>query len=325
MVKAGNIFLNIFWLVFFLVAFGGGCSMIYQSIDQYMQFDVITMTKIIRETQIIFPALTFCSYDNLHEKLIYCHYDISKDICNFKTLTLYSDARKYNCLQLNHGTNKSELVQATGEDWKHGYQIIFYNVSKDSQFQFAVTNNKDRVAVNDVKDVIYSGYETDVILSKISQTALERPYSDCNETNGYREATCIDDCFNQQMGLRCGCKYPKECLNKTDSIGYKCVNSNDSKTDSILLKCKLKCPTECNLISFPSTRTDIVLKDSGDLSDYKDKLYEKLNKTSNSSDGDEHKMIVLYFYFRKLETNEITQSPSMSVASLVADVGGLLG
>jgi len=65
----------------------------------------------------------------------------------------------------------------------------------------------------------------------------------------------------------------------------------------------MKCQIECNKVNFAVNRLDVG-RDEGRNSD----VYTSI-----------------YFYFTKLETTEITQSPSMTTTSLISNVGGLLG
>jgi hypothetical protein len=58
---------------------------------------------------------------------------------------------------------------------------------------------------------------------------------------------------------------------------------------------------------------------------YKSTLAEKFNISEYSDDEFKKRVTRMYIYFDKLEVTEITQSPSISFTSLIANVGGLLG
>jgi len=82
-VKPGNPFLNVLWVIFYSVAIGGCSFLIYQAVDQYSQFDVITMTKIKRDTYMTFPGITICSeYKNTYDMIMQCRRPWWKS-CNF--------------------------------------------------------------------------------------------------------------------------------------------------------------------------------------------------------------------------------------------------
>ena len=51
----------------FVAALADGSVLICQVVNKYYRFEVITMTKIKREAYIAFPAISFCSIDNVEE------------------------------------------------------------------------------------------------------------------------------------------------------------------------------------------------------------------------------------------------------------------
>ena len=109
-----------------------------------------------------------------------------------------------------------------------------------------------------------------------------------------------------------------------------------SNRNEFFLKCNQECPVECNQVSFPLNRVDVgwnFFKNTVDfdskanrsLTYYKAKVSEKFNISDKSDDEIKKCLTRIYIYFNKLETIEITQSPSITTTSLIANVGGLLG
>ncbi len=148
----GNLFLRLVWTVFFFIALCGGLFMIYQMIEQFMKYEVITMTKIIREIEMTMPAITICSQGNVQEMIIECKYEEQK--CTADYLTLYSDySYKRYCVQLNFGTNHSALNKQLREGNENGYKIMLYNPF-NRVVQFAVTDNRAQVIYEDVKELV---------------------------------------------------------------------------------------------------------------------------------------------------------------------------
>jgi len=327
MVKAGNIFLNILWFVFVLLAFAGGVFMIFQTIDQYMRFDVITITKIKRQSQIKLPALTFCTKFNTSRMLINCKYADNPNACQINDLTLIriQSTRQLNCIQINHGTSNSEIFDANGEGWMNSLKIVFYNQLVENSFQFAVTDNSARVEIDDVRELIYSGYETYVVLRKTYQRALGPPYSDCNQTDDYRDVNCIDDCLNEKMSEFCRCEFPLACRNGTD--WQMCLKAYYTNSTKLKLDCKQQCPIECEKVIYSISRRDILLEDPSQypFENYKSRISKKFNITGMSDLQIEKKLTILYIYYERLEITEFTQSPSMTSANLIGNVGGILG
>ncbi len=58
---------------------------------------------------------------------------------------------------------------------------------------------------------------------------------------------------------------------------------------------------------------------------YKSTASKRFNISGMTDDQFKKRLSLNSIFFRKLETTKITQSPSMTLTSLVANVGGLLG
>jgi len=323
-VKPGNLFLNVLWVIFYVVAVSGCGFMIYQAVDQFCQFDVITMTKIKRETEMELPAVTICSPDeNTYNMIIECSGPSDKE-CIIKNLTLYDRGSlpEY-CVQLNSGKNVTELQSNEGLGF--GYILTLYK-HKVAHLYLAFTDNSARVVLEDVKEIVFFGQFTELVLSKTVHTALGPPHSNCNQSTDYRQVNCIEDCDKSAMKEACGCGYDVECPELSDQmseLSEKCLNV-------VLSKCNQECPVECNQVSFQSKRVDIELEMildyvEGSTNYYKSIVEKKFSISEYSDDEFKKRITMLFINFDKLETTEITQSPSISLTSLIANVGGLLG
>ncbi len=269
------------------------------------------------------PAVTFCSSDeNIYDMIIDCVHGNSRNSCKMRNLELYDryGNRSY-CFQLNYGKNATELQKATGEGFRYGYNFTVYQPSS-SYIERTVTDNKAQVVRKEVREYVYPGLLTFLALSKTVQTALGPPHSSCNESIDYREATCIKDCYIKAMAEICGCRFVSEC---SSNWSAECRNAyfNSSGIES---KCHQECPVECNHVHFPSNRVDIGLDiDNLTLNNYKSLISRKFNISEDSDDEIKKRLTQMYVYFDKLETTVITQFSSMSITSLIANVGGLLG
>ena len=103
-----------------------------------------TTTNINRTAQITMLAITFCNYNryNTQDMILVCNFP--NDLCEWHNLTLYNrDGTQLNCVQLNYGKNKTELVKAVGEGFIYSYNITLY--TPDSFIDFAATDNRVRV------------------------------------------------------------------------------------------------------------------------------------------------------------------------------------
>jgi len=326
--KPGNIFLRVLWALFLVVALGGGIFMIYQAFEQYFQYGVITTTKINRELAMTMPAITIChmlrSFDygimqyKIEDMFIEC-YSPTRQNCSEQSLKLYSGLfHQCRGVQLNHVTNLAELIKV---DRYVSYIFVFYNPSW-YPIHFAVNHNSDRVVLGEVRERVIPGRLTHIVLSKTVQTALGPPHSQCNETQDYRKVTCVEDCINKGMTKACRCVFPEEC--QYIEKRYEC-HYHDLK-NKIYSDCSLQCPDECNQISFPFNRVDSDWDISSDeLNYYKRQISKKFNINRTNDDEIKKRLTRLEIYFNKLETTQITQSPSMTTTNLVGNVGGLLG
>jgi len=177
------------------------------------------------------------------------------------------------------------------------------------------------VVSDEARESVYPGYETDLVLSKTVQTALGPPYSNCNESTEYRQVTCLEDCDKKAMIEACGCGYDIDC-----QLSDQTEKCNDAFYKPLWQKCNQECPVECNQVSFQTKRADIELDiDNNTLKYFKSTVAKKFDISEYSDDEFKKRLTMLFIYFDKFETTEITQSPSISLTSLIANVGGLLG
>jgi hypothetical protein len=305
MVKPGNIFLNILWAVFFFVALGGCCLFVYQAVDQYMQFGVITQTNIIRSSQMTMPAITMWSQENKTEDfIIECKFGENSE-CKMNNLELTGvseDGLNRSYVQLNYGTDISELEKAIRRGYGYGYIIVLYlPPSRNAYFGLAVTNNSAQFIHADIAHEIFPGQNSHLILSKTIQSSLGPPYSNCNESQDYRQLNCVDDCFIRK-----------------NSVSFVLAETE------IESSCNLECPFECNEVIFYINRVDVETPASS-LDRLKAQISKKFNISGLSDDQLVTSVTELFIYFNAFETTKITQSASMSATNLVGNVGGLLG
>ncbi len=271
------------------------------------------------------PAVTFCSSDaHTYDMIIDCQGPLNHG-CKTKNMIIHEKVyNKLHCVQLNYGTDVTELQKATGEGHTHGYSLVVYQPTNTSA-RLNLIDNSARVVYREVKEYVYAGQQTEYILSKIVQTSLGPPYSNCNESTEYRQVNCIKDCYREAMTKICGCEYPAECEHHWSNLSHECQYAHKNSVE-IESKCYQVCPVECNEVSFQLDTFDIGWNmDEQELVYYKLRVSKKFNISEYSDDELKKRMSRLFIHFDKLETTEITQSPSISLTSLISNVGGLLG
>ena len=107
----------------------------------------------------------------------------------------------------------------------------------------------------------------------------------------------------------------RSCLNLTD---YNCINSVYYQVDPI--KCATDyCPLECDSIHYDLTLSSLFISSMSD--------YNSLSGVSSSISYQEYLMqtVKIVVYYPQLEFTQIEETPAMSVASLIANLGGTLG
>jgi len=341
MVRSGNLFLSLLWAFSFLVGLGGAVFMIFLAFQEFLQYDVITTTKIKKENALILPAITFCAENTESSFNKYIARDMLLDCtvlsklgyltkCDFTDLSLYDHyyLTELKCVQFNFKTNKTELTKVENEGYMYSVRFEFY-IPINTSFLFALADNSARVIYDDLNEQLFPRQNTYIALSRINQTILGPPFSQCNNSKGYEKAICTDNCFNKNMTETCGCEYPIDCVtiwkDKEDSYSRECLESYKS-SETILLNCRNRCAVECNQVIFPFNRIDVESNfEQEKLENYKSKTEKIFNLTDLSLDQLKMRLGKARFYFDRLETSEIMQSEKISQTSLIANIGGLLG
>jgi len=130
------------------------------------------------------------------------------------------------------------------------------------------------------------------------------------------------------MAKLAGGRFDLYCLPFWPNWSDGCENAYN-KSSEIESKCNKECHDECKQVSFQSKRVDIGLdtqsENPNDFLDLKSLITRKFDISEDRDEEIKNKITFLLIYFDKLETIEITQSPSISFTSLIANVGGLLG
>ena len=163
------------------------------------------------------------------------------------------------------------------------------------------------------------------------------PYSGCTDSKSYssllygyiiksnrtyRQKDCLDLCKQQETINKCGCFSPnydnplsntRPCLTLNESNCYSKINLHFDPT-----YCAFDaCPLECQSIDYDLTVSSII---SPTLNDY------NLLNSSSSLSFEEYRTQSVSFtvYYPRLESTFIEVSPSMTLASLIANLSGTM-
>ena len=124
----------------------------------------------------------------------------------------------------------------------------------------------------------------------------------------YRQKDCFDLCTQQLIIQECGCYYLKLDNNQNKSkpcveiYDFFCATYANHLIDAV--KCASEsCPLECDSIQYDLTLSSVI---------------SDLNHIINQS-------LKVYIYYTELEYTLIQVTPAMSLANLIANLGGTLG
>lgn len=284
------------------------------SLQQYLDFDVVTNIKMKKAEEIEFPAITICdenSFSSLTDRLLMCKYD--NEVCDrkayFEEIEIMVLGYNKTCLRINGKKLGKQVLKTNKRGWGTGFYISF---ASEHYLSYYVGHNTYKPAFNtDFLEGVLPGKNTDVKLTKTVIKALSSPYSECVENEEYsksefsrelvnsgytyRQENCYDSCFVKYY-----------LLQKCADLGDNCFIELRSSFDFIS-NCSRLCPIQCDLIAF----------------DFATKEYEITTTYPNISNNGG--IIELSIYFTTLQYTELTEFPKMTLTDLVSSVGGTLG
>jgi len=195
---------------------------------------------------------------------------------------------------------------------------------------------------------VSSGFQTDILLSREVKSILPKPYSDyeiedgskyfsseffaliTNSKNIYTQQLCLLQCAIQKPLIqKCNCTSPNFVSLYNESVcNYNSYCHNDfflNDYKNLIVQCIEKCPLECyhslfkTLISSYQLLGDIyfdMLKTQFKRDFFRRKIDSTMAKES---------IVQVYIYYDKLSYSISSETPQMSIASLLAYIGGNLG
>jgi hypothetical protein len=163
------------------------------------------------------------------------------------------------------------------------------------------------------------------------------PYSECTDLKSYssllydfikrsnrtyRQKDCFDLCIQLETINKCGCFSPNFDNPLSDTRPCLTVDESDCYTRIYLnfdpANCTLDfCPLECQSIDYDLTVSSVITPTLNDFN---------LVKSSSSLSFEEYRTqsVSFYVYYSRLEYTLIEVSPSMTLASLIANLGGTM-
>ena len=114
-------FIKLMWILCFLTSSGLCAFTVYQNINNYFQFNVVTTTRLHREIPMIFPTITICNYNAFVTKYSYAYVK--------QTLSMF------NITDLTNSTMLSVLISSVYNTTKNYYaaRLILLEIAKSQK------------------------------------------------------------------------------------------------------------------------------------------------------------------------------------------------
>jgi hypothetical protein len=339
--KSKRIFNKIYWL-FFLFASGITCFYyVFNEINEYFNYEVVTVIKSVYEQPSEFPTITFCLLETSHlnefnlskAKQIKFGFDYSIGSDPVNHFESFNSQDMGKCYRFNSGKNmKNDLIPIKystigGRDdsflikmnAEFSLTVWIHNRASSPRIQFQ-NNHDDPVFVSSAT----SAY---LAVEKTVDMKMGEPYNEClkNVTAFQRNKTIIDyilkinesysqaKCFQFCFDLTYIHQNPCDCPNATiGNIWLDCWINNEQKKIS---SCTYKFKTEFFMHSLKQMCSEYCPLECDSTSySYSVRSY---GSTDNSTS--------LIVYLTSLKYTLITQHPQMYTFDLISSIGGTLG
>ena len=312
-------FKTAFGLVCLAAMFAACAIYVYQNVQSFQAYQVVTHTKSIDEESMTFPAVTFClitlqyeSLDNFSftssylttEKLLDCRFEFSYkcSINDFEQLPIYFPMfdKSMRCYRINGG---SHLLSATKGGMFSGL-ILNLNLSKSEKFFFAVHANREEPIYSELGKIIEqsNGKSVHIEFKKTVEIKLPMPYSNCTENINPETSYLVREIISRNVSYRkkycyelCFYGYLKEYA---AAHGIPNFYAYTRLVFDYGGNCSRLCPLECGSTSFDLSTSEIAV---------------------------ENGFLTVCFYFFDRKYTEITQTVKTTGADLISNIGGVLG
>ena len=302
-------FKNIIWLVFILPLIGYCIYLLVDSYQQYLEFNVVTQTKINDEYPMIFPAITFCPLKfDFKEKPPFVKLNLSNvfESCTFENLTSCSidDFIEYkvnygvkiiNCYQFNTGRDANNKEVNILKSYIFGIfsgLSVTFKLSVDEFLVYFVGDNLVRPIHAELTNMVQPGKMVFVGIKKTVDIKEPKPYSNCTKD--------IDEFFSDEVKKIIESNITYRAANCFENCFYENRDSNASFYEK-LGSCGNVCPFECQTNSFDVTKNELFLS-------LEDKRFLQMN-----------------FFYDNSKVSKLTQSVKTSLADFISNTGGTLG
>jgi hypothetical protein len=225
----------------------------------------------------------------------------------------------------------------------------FSNPRRGMGVMIRIENNSFSNTYGNDDIFVSTGFQTDILLSREVKSILPKPYSDCEIEEGskyfsseffdlitnskyiYTQQLCLLQCSIQKPLIqKCNCSssnfvslYNKSVCNY-NSYCHNEFFLNDYK-DRLVMECIEKCPLECYHSFFKRSISSYQLLGNVYVDMLEKQFKRDFIRRKNDSTMAKESIVQVYIYYDKLSYSFSSETPQMSIASLLAYIGGNLG
>ena len=239
-VRTEYILVKLVWTIMILISLAFGVYYIFDLLNDYNKFDVITNVNRVTSDQMAFPAITICTsfFDKFHfinnslfkyetttgwilREMISSFY-FKRTPFNTSKVEFFETASTLgNCLRFNGLANIKDLetisssAQTLDISLFNQYRM---NISRNEYIVYRIGSPYFNVYIEDNYINAYSNAlpisleynksHTIPIVKAEKERKLGEPYNQCNEDKTYRQKNCIEICVNTQIKNKYNCSIP---------------------------------------------------------------------------------------------------------------------
>jgi hypothetical protein len=353
---------KIIWSILLIVSIGTSGYFIYDSINDYFEYQIITNIDVIREEESQFPTITFCVPNNDEQNnnnktyflsnyftriLRSCQFDLTN--CTYLDFELYKISNQFQinetCFRFNSGRNyinkATQIKNISNYDPNTGLILLLiidnYFINKGP---FKVKLFIQNYSTIFRRDHAYS-YESGIYISSgITFISFERnfvdrlpkPYNDCIEQDTRDYVSNLFQYFRQinKTYLQKDCfdlcveEIKMKTCNCTAGLGSSLNCSfNDNCIESFRLSNNTKSKLPSTCLAKCPLECDSV--NYKFITNYAGTLSDEFNLLYNITTEESNKIVYLSLHYSSLDYSLVKQIVKTQVFDLISNVGGTLG
>lgn len=292
-------FMQFIWLLVLITFTGLVIYSIFTKYTDYLEYDVISMTRSLQAVNATFPAITLCSVGSL--TFTGCFFEDSEQcIRQFESFYVLDEVSTgtINCYRFNSPTSPG----FNGIKFGTRLSVNIRVASIASLIHFYMTDNYANSFDTQIPVYANPGLKYDIFISRLVDIKLPEPYNPCltMQDESYRQKNCIDSCIHKNFHSQLNCTSPGFYMLPSLTL------CSDPKATRAIYE--LACFGACKSKECKATKYEVAVSSS-----------ELPQFTAFTS-----KTIWLDFKYR-LDFLEITQVPKTTLADMLASLGGMLG